>query len=174
MHVDTYRHLTDECDNYVSMDITYVCVYSHHIVEQSMKQPGKVVNPARGQLNRENEYFPFPRSHLRIWSRQTGSAIPSGVSLLILHIQTESGAYSRDSSRFPRRHLFIYTAIRHRIRPEFIGSRSCVPMAFPAESPPAQGQWLVRLTGAVFVGHHGPINVCLSFLIPTIDMKCWL
>ena len=23
-------------------------------------QPGKVTNPARGQLNRENEYFPFP------------------------------------------------------------------------------------------------------------------
>ena len=23
-------------------------------------QPGKVANPARGQLNRENEYFPVP------------------------------------------------------------------------------------------------------------------
>ena len=23
-------------------------------------QPGKVVNPARGQLNRENEYLPVP------------------------------------------------------------------------------------------------------------------
>ena len=23
-------------------------------------QPGKVVNPARGQLNRKNEYFPVP------------------------------------------------------------------------------------------------------------------
>ena len=34
-------------------------------------------------------------------------------------------------------HLFK-TAIRHRVRPEFIGSRNCVPMAFVAESPPAQ------------------------------------
>ena len=25
---------------------------------KSMDQPGKVANPARGQLNRENHYFP--------------------------------------------------------------------------------------------------------------------
>ena len=51
-----------------------------------MDQPGKVAsNPARGQLlNRENEYFPVRvRSRLRIWSRQTVSAVPSRVSLLI-------------------------------------------------------------------------------------------
>ena len=34
----------------------------------------------------------------------------------------------------------IKTAIRHRVSPEFIGSRNCVPMAFTAESPPARGQ----------------------------------
>ena len=71
-----------------------------------MDQPGKVANPARGQLNRKNN-IPLPRSRLRIWSRETGSAVPPGVSLLILHTQTESGAYSRDSSRFPRRRPFI-------------------------------------------------------------------
>ena len=32
------------------------------------------------------------------------------------------------------------TAIRHRVSPEFIGSRNCVPMAFTAESPPAKGK----------------------------------
>ena len=49
-----------------------------------MDQPGKVANPARGQLNRENEYSPVPvRACLRIWSRETGSAVPSRVSLLI-------------------------------------------------------------------------------------------
>ena len=36
----------------------------------SKGQPGKVANPACGQLNRENEYFPDP-----IWSRETGSAV---------------------------------------------------------------------------------------------------
>ena len=41
-------------------------------------------NPARGQLNRDNKYFPVcVRSRLRIWSRETGSAIPPCVSLLI-------------------------------------------------------------------------------------------
>ena len=48
-----------------------------------MYQPGKVANPARGQLNRENEYLPCPRSCLRIWSRETGSTVPPRVSLLI-------------------------------------------------------------------------------------------
>ena len=34
-----------------------VCMYGHH--ESSMDQPGKVANPARGELNREkNENFP--------------------------------------------------------------------------------------------------------------------
>ena len=36
--------------------------------------------------------------------------------------------------------LAICVVIRHRVSPEFIGSRNCVPMAFTAESPPAQGQ----------------------------------
>ena len=35
-----------------------VCMYvKSHIYSKSMDQPGKVANPARGQLNRENEYF---------------------------------------------------------------------------------------------------------------------
>ena len=37
-----------------------------------------------------------------------GLAVPSRVSLLILHTQAESGAYLRDSSRVPRRRPFIY------------------------------------------------------------------
>ena len=47
-----------------------------------MDQPGKLANPSRGQLNRENN-IPCPRACLRIWSRETGSAVPSRVSLLI-------------------------------------------------------------------------------------------
>ena len=50
---------------------------------KGMDQPGKVANPARGQLNRENDLFPCPRSRLRIWSRETGSAVPSRIGLLI-------------------------------------------------------------------------------------------
>ena len=39
------------CYKYVRMVITYS--------KRSMNQPGKVVNLSRGQLNRENEYFPM-------------------------------------------------------------------------------------------------------------------
>ena len=53
---------------------------------------GEVANPDGGQLNRENEYFPVcPRSRLRIWSRETRSAVRFRVSLLILRTQAESG-----------------------------------------------------------------------------------
>ena len=85
--------------------MVYVCMYDHRF-QQSMDQPGKVANPARGQLNRKNIFFLVPIRALKFVS--TGSAVPSRVSLLILHTQPESRTSSRDSSRFPRRHPFIY------------------------------------------------------------------
>ena len=36
----------------------HVCMYGSHRYSKSVDQPGKVANPARGQLNKENEYFP--------------------------------------------------------------------------------------------------------------------
>ena len=57
-----------------------------------------------------------------------------------LHTQTEFGAYLRNSSRVPRRRLFIYLKPPYAIGSEFIVSRNYVPMAFTAKSPPAQGQ----------------------------------
>ena len=48
-----------------------------------------VANPARDQLDREN-VFPCASSRLRIWSRETGSAVTSRDSPLILHSQAES------------------------------------------------------------------------------------
>ena len=117
-------------------------VYSN-TYRKSMDQPGKVASPARGQLNRKKLIFPCPRSCLRIWSRETGSAVPSRVSLLIsIHTQAKSGAYTYGFltiSAVASICLFK-TAIRHRVSPKFIRSRNCVPIAFPAESPPAQGQ----------------------------------
>ena len=61
----------------------FVCMYGFHIHSKGKGQPGKVANPAGGQLNRINAIFPCPRSRLRIWPRETGSAVPSHVSLLI-------------------------------------------------------------------------------------------
>ena len=54
-----------------------------HTHSKSMGQPGKVANPARGQLNREEKENPCSRSCLGIWSRETCSAVPSRISLLI-------------------------------------------------------------------------------------------
>ena len=61
-----------------------------------------------------------------------------------LHIQAESGAYFYGIflpiSAAESIYSFI-TAVRHRVSPEFIKSRNCVPMTFISESPPpAQGQ----------------------------------
>ena len=49
-------------------------------------------NIARGQLNMKTKRF-FPV----VWSRETGSAVPSRVSLLILHTEAESSAHVRVS-----------------------------------------------------------------------------
>ena len=100
-----------------------------------MDQPGKVANPARGQLNRENNIPLSPCVPENLVSRD-GFSRPVPRQPAHLHTQAESGAYLRDFSRVPRRRPYE-TAICHRVSPEFIGSRNCVPMAFTAESPPA-------------------------------------
>ena len=51
-----------------------------------MDQPGKVANPARGQLNREMNIF-LPSLAPEIWSRETGSTVPSRVSLLFFKLR---------------------------------------------------------------------------------------
>ena len=43
--------------------------HHHHTYSKIMTQPGKVANPARGQLNRENEHFP-----VRVCAREFGLA----------------------------------------------------------------------------------------------------
>ena len=85
--------------------------------------------------------FTCPRLRLRIWSRETGSAVPSRVSLLISILRLNRVlTYGVPLDCRGGVHLFISTATRHRVSPEFIRSRNCVRVAFTAESPPAQGQ----------------------------------
>ena len=72
--------------------------HTHTVSSKSMDQPGMVTNPARGQLaGQEKLIFPCPRSRLRIWSHETGSAVPSRASLLI-----------SISSRVARRRPYIH------------------------------------------------------------------
>ena len=64
-------------------------VWSNHIYRVNNRvlygsTAGEVANPARGQLNREHEYFPFP---VRAWE----FAVPSRISLIISNTQAEYG-----------------------------------------------------------------------------------
>ena len=66
-----------------------------------MNQPGKVANPARGQLNRENSTPLSPCVPENLVSRDWFSR-PVPRQPAHLHPQAESGAYLRDSSRVLR------------------------------------------------------------------------
>ena len=105
-----------------------------------MDQPGKVANPARGQLVRENEYFSVPCVPEKLVARD-GFSRPVPRQPAHLHTRTESGAYLRGFLPNSAAAAIYETAIRHRLSPECIGSRNCVPRAFTAESPRAQGQY---------------------------------
>ena len=53
-------------------------------------------------------YVRYTNSYgLIIWSRETGSAVPSRVSLLISILRLNLVLYLRDSSRLPRRRSFM-------------------------------------------------------------------
>ena len=53
----------DACDTlWASGDAQTHTMYGY-TYSKSKDQPGEVANPARGQLNRENEYFPVLRVH---------------------------------------------------------------------------------------------------------------
>ena len=73
-----------------------------------MDQPGskKAANPARGQLNRENNIPLSPYVPENLVS-QDGFSRPVPRQPAHLHTQAESGAYLRDSSRFPGRRPFM-------------------------------------------------------------------
>ena len=75
------------------------------------------------------------------WSREMGSAVPSRVTLLISILRLKLVlTYGIPPEVRGGVHLSLFSiAIRHRVSPEFIESRNCVPMAFTVESPPAQG-----------------------------------
>ena len=67
------------------------------------------------------------------WSRETGSVVPSRVSLLISILRLNLvPTYGIPPEFRGGVHYLFKTAIRHRVSTEFIGSRNCVPMAFTA------------------------------------------
>ena len=121
---------------------TYVCMYGHTL-SKSMDQPGKVANPARGQLNNENNIPLSPCVPKNLVSRDEFSR-PVPRQPAHLHTEAEPGAYLRDSSRVPRRRPFMKPPYAIGSVPSLSGRVNCVLMAFTAESPPAQGQLTSR------------------------------
>ena len=67
-----------------------------------MDQPGKVTNPARGQLKKENNISLSPCVPENLVSRG-GFSRPVPRQPAHLHTQAESDAYLRDSSRVERK-----------------------------------------------------------------------
>ena len=85
----------------------YVCMYGH-TYSKRIDQPDKVASPARGQLNRKNEYLPV-RVRAENFVSRDGFDSPVPRQPTHLHTQAESGVYLlRDSSRVPRRRPFIH------------------------------------------------------------------
>ena len=102
-------------------------------IEQPPSQGGITMEGDLEQLNADS-----------IWSHETGSAVPFRVSLLLSILWLDLVlTYGIPPEFRGGVHLFIQTAIRHRVSPEFIGSCDCVPMAFTAESPPVVNLKLV-------------------------------
>ena len=131
------------------------------LVHQSMDDPCKVDNPARGHLNREC-IFPSPRSRLRIWSRETGSAVPSRVSPLIT-----DGILPdfRHGAHLLNRHISSGQSRVYRGVTQLHTDGSSLPRVrrHSASNPQgscSNGCCLVR-------NHHGPTHARLYFPTPT-------
>ena len=140
-----------------------------------MDQPGKVANPARGQLNRENDCSLSPFARDFDLARRIRPFRPAS------------------ACSFPT--LRLNLVLTHGIPPVFRGGVHLfiLPRYVIGSVPSLSGyaityRWrslprvrrpgpvvlkVVPVTDAAFSGHHGPINVCLSFSTPTIIGIKW-
>ena len=138
---------------------------------KSKDQPGKVANPARSQLDREINISLTPFAPENLVTRDGfGSPVPRQSAHF--HTQAESGAYSRYSSRVPRRRPFIYLN-RHKPSGQSQVYRATQSRTDGVHCPESAGTESVNLkvvpvTDAAFAGHHGPINMRLSFPHPLL------
>ena len=140
---------------------------------KSMDQPSKVVNPARGQLNRENEKIPVP--------------VRAGESGLAIQVRP-----SRPASACSFSALRLDLVLTHGIPPDFRGGvHLLIPPTAVGSVTSSSGHAIATrwrslpkvrrhrassLQGSSSNGcylsryHHGPINVRLYFPTPTIGM----
>ena len=137
-----------------------------------MDQPGTVANPARGQLNRENEYSPVlvRAREFGLARRVRPSRLASACSFSILRVNLvlahgipadfHGGVYLLKPPYAGQSRVYRVTQLR----------TDGVHCRESAGTGPVVLK-VVPVTGAAFAGHHGPINVRLSFPTPTIGMK---
>ena len=147
-----------------------------HTYSKSEDQPGEVANSASGQLNRENKYFPvrvvcareFGLAR-RIRQSRPPSACSFSYSGWIWCLLTGFLPSSAAASIF-----YVKTAIRYRVSSEFIGSCTCVPMAFTAcrVSAGTRPARLKVVSNECCLGRSPWTNKYASlFPTPTIGMK---
>ena len=100
---------------------------------------------------------------------QDGFGSPVPRKLAHLHTQAESGAYLRDCSRVPRRRPFIYLTPSGQSRVYRVTQlrTNGVHCRESAGTGPVVPNKVVPVTGAALAGHHGSINLRLSFLTQT-------
>ena len=115
----------------------YICMVTHitRVRINRVRLPILLVVNWTGKI-----IFACLRWRLRIWSRETVSAVPSHVSLLIYILRLILVLTYGVPPEF-RGGVYFFILNRHTPsgQSRVIGSRNCVPMAFTAESSPAQG-----------------------------------
>ena len=74
---------------YIGIYVLHVCMVAY-FVQQSIDQP--VANLLVVSRTRKMNISLSPLAPEKIWSRETGLAVLSRISLIILHTQAESGA----------------------------------------------------------------------------------
>ena len=99
----SYPSRTTTSSQHIYLCKCFVCMYVWSELPTEYESTCHGCQSCSWSAEQENYFFPYPSTHLIIRSRETGSAVPSCVSPFVLHTQAESGAYSRESSRFPRR-----------------------------------------------------------------------
>ena len=139
-----------------------------------MDQPSKVANPSRGQLNRKMNISLSAFAPENLASRDGfGSPVPRQPAHL--HTQAESGAYLWDSSRVPRRRPFIFLN-RHTPSAQSRVYRVTPLRTDGVHCRESAGTGPVNLKVvpnecASLAGHHGPINVRISFPHPLLLVR---
>ena len=127
-----------------------------------------------GQLNGK-PIFRCPRLCLKVWFRKTGSAVPYRVSLLILHSQIESGAYSQILLIHPVFHDGVHQYCQQpsgqsRIHQAAQLRTDGVHRRESAGTEAAIVLYVARVTGAAnFRQPRGAIDVRSSFPTPTVE-----